>query len=75
MLPFHKFIDRTEDLFGRQADIDYLLDRVQHTGLTAICGRPQMGKTWLLQGRRTGYRGVTRRPVLAPPLFPNMLYS
>ena len=49
MPSFHPFEDRSDLLFGRQPDIDYLLERVQHTGLTAVYGRPQKGKTWLLE--------------------------
>jgi hypothetical protein len=36
-------------LFGREPDIQYLLGRAQAKGLTAVAGRPKMGKTWLLE--------------------------
>ncbi len=49
MTSYHKFEDRSYLLFGRQPDIDYLMQRVEKKGLTAIAGRPQMGKTWLLE--------------------------
>ncbi len=35
-------------LFGREPDLEYLSGRVRTKGLTAITGRPQAGKTWLL---------------------------
>ncbi len=38
--------------FGRQADLDYLLGRAQASGLTAVTGRPQTGKTRLLKETR-----------------------
>jgi hypothetical protein len=38
--------------FGRQADLDRLIGRAQATGLTAIVGRAQGGKTRLLQETR-----------------------
>ena len=43
------FPDRREIMFGRKTDIDFILDRIQKKGLTAVVGRPKMGKTWLLQ--------------------------
>ncbi len=43
------FSDRRERLFGRKPDVDYLLGRAQSCGLTAVIGRPKMGKTWLLE--------------------------
>lgn len=49
------FRDRREAFFGREQDVEYLLGRVVSPGLTAIVGRPKLGKTWLLEevGRRT----------------------
>ena len=41
--------DRTHQLFGRAADIERLCARVRRTGLTAVVGRPMMGKSWLLE--------------------------
>ena len=38
--------------FGRQADLDYLLGRARASGLTAVVGRPQAGKTRLLKETR-----------------------
>ncbi|MFM0350674.1 tetratricopeptide repeat protein [Paraburkholderia sp. RL17-347-BIC-D] len=38
--------DRKEVLFGREADVERLLHRAQVPGLTAIVGRPLIGKTW-----------------------------
>ena len=32
-------------LFGRQFGLNYLLDRTRITGITAVLGRPQEGKT------------------------------
>src|ERR1035441_6781805 len=43
------FPDRREIMFGRKTDIDFILERIQKKGLTAVVGRPKMGKTWLLQ--------------------------
>ena len=40
--------DRSQILFGRQPDLDYLLQRTERPGLTAVVGRAQMGKSWLL---------------------------
>lgn len=40
--------DRRDQLFGRDADIRKLLDRVAVPGLTAVVARPMMGKTWTL---------------------------
>ncbi|HEU0157292.1 MAG TPA: hypothetical protein VFQ82_14560 [Stellaceae bacterium] len=40
--------NRTDRLFGRDADLDHVLQRTRHTGLTAIIGEPQIGKSWLL---------------------------
>jgi len=40
--------DRTDRLFGREADLDKLHDRASRAGLTAVVGPPQIGKSWLL---------------------------
>jgi hypothetical protein len=40
--------NRTDRLFGRDADVERLLQRTRRTGLTAIVGAPQIGKSWLL---------------------------
>jgi len=40
--------DRTTRLFGRDGELDRLLLRTGGTGLTAIVGPPQIGKSWLL---------------------------
>jgi hypothetical protein len=40
--------DRSEILFGREVDLAHLLDRSERPGITAIVGRAQMGKSWLL---------------------------
>lgn len=42
-------IDRREKMFGRKRDASFLIERVKNKGLTAVVGRPKMGKTWLLQ--------------------------
>jgi hypothetical protein len=42
------FLDRSEVLFGREPDLAYLLERCERSGLTAVLGRAQMGKSWLL---------------------------
>jgi hypothetical protein len=39
---------RIDRLFGREADLTQLLQRTQRSGLTAIVGPPQIGKSWLL---------------------------
>jgi len=49
MPSYFEFEDRTDRLFGRQGDIDYLLERVKKNGITFVTGRPRMGKSWLLQ--------------------------
>jgi tetratricopeptide (TPR) repeat protein len=38
--------DRRHCLFGRERDIETLLDRATSHGWTALAGRPLMGKTW-----------------------------
>jgi len=43
-----KFVDRRGCLFGREFAIYELAGRAQQTGLTAITGRPLVGKTWTL---------------------------
>ena len=35
-------------LFGREQDVAYLIERCGRRGLTAVVGKPQMGKSWLL---------------------------
>jgi hypothetical protein len=42
------FPDRSQALYGREPDLAYLLERSQRSGLTAVVGRAQMGKSWLL---------------------------
>lgn len=42
------FPDRRDRLFGRDADVQRLVDRARLPGLTVIVGRPLMGKTWTL---------------------------
>ena len=42
------FPDRSGQIFGREPDIAHLLDRSRQRGITAVVGRPQMGKSWLL---------------------------
>jgi hypothetical protein len=41
-------IDRSADLFGRESHIQHLVDAAAQTGLTAVAGRPFMGKSWTL---------------------------
>ena len=36
--------NRTNRLFGRDADLERLLQRTERTGLTAIVGQAQIGK-------------------------------
>jgi len=43
-----EFQDRRKVLFGREPDLAYLLDRARQKGMTAVVGRAQMGKSWLL---------------------------
>ncbi len=47
---------KSRPCFGRQADIAYLLDRTKSTGLTAVVGPPQVGKTRLLRETRDRLR-------------------
>ena len=42
------FQDRRVGLFGRENDVYRLTKRAQRQGLTAVVGRPLMGKTWTL---------------------------
>src|ERR1700692_4495261 len=43
------FVDRRlTNFFGRAPDIQELIGRAKSQGLTAVAGRPKMGKTWLL---------------------------
>jgi hypothetical protein len=44
----HTFEDRRGEMFGREPDIAFLMDRAQKQGLTAVVARPLMGKTWTL---------------------------
>jgi hypothetical protein len=39
---------RADRLFGREVDLTRLLQRTRRSGLTAIVGPPQIGKSWLL---------------------------
>ncbi len=41
--------DHCSRLYGRKKDMDYLLGRISSKGITALAGRPKMGKTWLLE--------------------------
>jgi hypothetical protein len=43
-----KLEDRTNRLFGREGDLAHLCERARRTGLTAVVGPPQIGKSWLL---------------------------
>lgn len=43
------FVDRRETLFGRSHALEVMRRRADHPGLTALVGRPQSGKSWLLQ--------------------------
>src|SRR5579875_1187721 len=40
--------DRSGILFGREPDIEYLTTRSMVCGVTAVVGRSQMGKSWVL---------------------------
>ena len=42
------FRDNRERLFARGSDLVYLMGRADTKGITAITGRPKLGKTWLL---------------------------
>jgi hypothetical protein len=44
----NKLESRADRLFGREGDLAPLLERTQRSGLTAIVGPPQIGKSWLL---------------------------
>lgn len=43
------FPDRTDALFGRDGDLAFLEERAGLKGITAVVGRAQMGKSWLLK--------------------------
>lgn len=68
------FPDHRGEMFGRERDIDYLLERVKKPGFTVIHSRPRMGKTWLLeevarrltteQKAKVGYHESTGEPDL-----------
>ena len=47
--PEEDFQDRRARLFGRQADVEALLNRCREKGFTLISGRPKMGKSWLIE--------------------------
>ena len=55
-------------MFGRKPNLDHLFARSKQTGLTAIVGRPKMGKTWLLQefARLAPSHGYLVRYLLSP---------
>jgi hypothetical protein len=40
--------NRSDSLFGRTSDLQWLAKRADGKGLTAVIARPQMGKSWLL---------------------------
>jgi tetratricopeptide (TPR) repeat protein len=42
------FDNRSEQIFGREADLQWLFRRADSPGLTVIAGRPLMGKSWML---------------------------
>ncbi len=42
------FKDRSPRLFGREADLQALKQRIRYQGVTAVVARPKMGKSWLL---------------------------
>jgi hypothetical protein len=43
-----EFPDNSATLFGREPDLAYLSKRCEHSGITAVVGRPQMGKSSIL---------------------------
>lgn len=43
-----EFPNRSSILFGRNPDLSYLLGRAENKSITAVAGRAQMGKSWLL---------------------------
>jgi hypothetical protein len=43
-----EFKDNSATLFGREPDLQQLRIRAERSGVTAVVGRPQMGKSWLL---------------------------
>jgi hypothetical protein len=47
-MAIYELKDRTDRLFGRQADLDRLRARARSTGLTGVVGSAQIGKSWLL---------------------------
>jgi hypothetical protein len=56
------FTDRRGELFARDLDIGWLMDRAQRPGLTVIFAPARMGKTWTIQE-------VARRLSLPPHGF------
>lgn len=42
------FLDRSDQLFGREDDVCHLVSRASHPGVTAVVAGPLMGKTWTL---------------------------
>ncbi len=42
------FFTHQDAFFGRQPDVNYLLERATAPGVTFVVARPKMGKTWLL---------------------------
>jgi hypothetical protein len=59
------FPDNSAILFGREPDLVFLAARAQYSGITAIVGRPKMGKSWLLTelARRLSSSNSTPFPV------------
>ena len=62
---------RADRLFGRHVDLARLRERASHTGMTAIVGAPQIGKSWVLMELA---RQLDRVPAVPPeserPIMP-----
>jgi len=65
------FPDRSGQIFGRELDIAHLLDRSRQRGITAVVGRPQMGKSWLLM-ELASRLSLTAKPTPSPIDVPHL---
>jgi AAA+ ATPase superfamily predicted ATPase len=43
------FPDRRHELFGRERQVERLVDRAQSAGLTVVAAPARMGKTWTIE--------------------------
>jgi hypothetical protein len=68
-----QFPDRSKIWFGREPDIDFLLERSEHNGVTCVIGRAQMGKSWLLTELARRLSNRPHRVSPSPIIFQRLL--